>query len=695
MNNEQNLHMLQFLHPQVLWALLALLLPIIIHLFNFKRYQKIYFSNLKFLKNLNLENKRRSKVKKWLLLLLRLLALGCIIIAFSQPYISKENSNNTNLQQTECFTIYIDNSFSMNAETESGNALEVAKNKAVELINSYPNYSKIRIYSNNFYSFSSNLNKQQAIARVMDINPSPIPVRLSEQIKKIQINNAGDNCRLYVFSDFQKTQSDIENIKIDSANSVTFLPLSVQRSNNLFIDSCWFEKPYHQLNQSQELFVRVVNTSNRNDQKNSIKLSINDSTKSVSSFDIDKNSEKIVSLKYLNHKSGIYQGMVEINDFPITYDNKLFFSYPINSQLQILSVNQDKPNKYLDKLFSGTEIFAFRNSNKSVVFNENLENYQLIILNEIQEMESGFTQSIKNYLSNGGHILFIPSDKNDTTVNLFLEEILAPQLTQIDSSKQKLSKIELNSELYQNVFEEIKNDARLPDIYKHYRLGRSKNNLSENIWKTQAGDDLLTKLKFGNGQFFLLTIQLNPNWTNLITHPLFVPTFINLTRNSNNAQSLYYTLGNQEPVRTTAFNQSSSGEQFHIINKNNQTDIIPDQENNIDKGILLYPRGQINQAGNYLITKNDSTVYSCSFNYSRIESNPEYFTFDELKTQIETKKLPISLNSPEKMKLSVLYNEQSNGKQYWKLFVILCVIFFVSETLLLHINTTKHHNNHN
>lgn len=679
--------MLHFLHPQILWALLALLLPIIIHLFNFKRYKKIYFSNLKFLKNLNIENKRRSKVKKWLLLLLRLLALACIIIAFSQPYIPNKNGINKNSQQSECFSIYIDNSFSMNAETENGNALELAKNKAIELINSYPNYSKIRIYSNNFYSFSSNLNRQQAIARVMDINPSPIPVRLSEQINKIEINNAGDNCRLYVFSDFQKAQSDIENIKIDSANSVTFLPLSVQQSNNLFIDSCWFEKPYHQLNQSQELFVKVINTSSQNYQKNSIKLSINDSTKSVSNFDIDKNSEKIVSLKYRNHKSGIYQGRVEISDFPITYDNNLYFSYHINTQIQILSVNQDKPNKYLNKLFSGTKAFAISNTNKSGIFNENLENYQLIILHEIQEIESGFNQTIKNYLSNGGHVLFIPSDNNDTSINQFLDEISAPQFTQIDSNKQKLANIELNSELYQNVFEEIKNDARLPDIYKHYKTGRSTNNLSENIWKTQAGDDLLTKVKFGNGQFFLLSMQLNSDWTNLITHPIFVPTFINLTRNSNNAQNLYYTLGNQKPVRTTFFRHNSSNEPFHIINEKNQTDIIPDQDNNLDKGILLYPRGQIYQDGNYLLTKNDSIVYSCSFNYSRMESDPEYFTQSELNELIKTKKLPISLNSPIKMKLSELYNEQSNGKQYWKWFVILCAIFLISESLLHRIKT--------
>ena len=681
--------MFHFLHPEVLWALLALLLPIIIHLFNFKRFKKIYFSNLKFLKNLNIENKRRSKVKKWLLLLLRLLALACIIIAFSQPYIPNENNQNKGLQQNEYFTIYIDNSFSMNAETESGNALETAKNKAIELINSYPNYSKIRIYNNNFFPFTSNLNKQQAIARVMDINPSPIPVLLSEQIKKIQINNAGNNSHLYVFSDFQKVQSDIENIKTDSTNSITFLPLSVQRSNNLLIDSCWFDKPYHQIKQSQELFIRVVNTSNQNYQKIPVKLSINDSTKSVSSFDIDRNSKKIISLKYVNHKSGIYQGMVEINDFPITYDNKFYFSYSINDKIQIVSINQNGPNKYLNKLFSGAETFEFKNHDKSSIFNENLDNYQLLILNEIQEMESGFSQTIKNYLSNGGHVLFIPSSEPDQSVNALLDEISAPQLIEIDSNKQKLSIIELNSELYQNVFKEIKTDARLPDIYKHYKLGQSKNNLAENIWRTQAGDNLLLKIKYGNGYFYQLTMQLNPEWTNLITHPIFVPTVINLTRYSSNNHSLYYTLGNKTPIRINSFEHNLSNESFHIINKKNQTDIIPDQENNFDKGTLLYTREQITKAENYLISRNDSIIYSCSFNYSRTESDPEYFTPDELKSQIKSQLLPISLNSPEKMKLSDIYNEQSNGKQYWKHFVLLCILLIVSESLLHRINLSQ------
>jgi hypothetical protein len=76
-----------FLYPSVLFFLLALAIPIIIHLFNFRRYKKIYFSNVAFLKNIQTESEKKSKLKHLLVLLSRLLAFAALIVAFSQPYI--------------------------------------------------------------------------------------------------------------------------------------------------------------------------------------------------------------------------------------------------------------------------------------------------------------------------------------------------------------------------------------------------------------------------------------------------------------------------------------------------------------------------------------------------------------------------------------------------------------------------------
>ena len=671
--------MFQFLHPEVLWALTALLLPIIIHLFNFKRYKKIFFSNLKFLSNLSTENKKRSNLKKWIILLLRLLALACIIIAFAQPYISTEI--NKKLSQSESFSIYIDNSFSMNAETEQGIALDVAKNKAFQLINSFPKHSKIRIYSNQLSISSPSLNKEQAITKTQEISPSPVIAKLSDKLRTINIDKKEENVRVYIFSDFQKNQSDFKNIKIDSSARITLLPLSIQRTSNLVVDSCWFEKPFHQLNQAEELFVSIKNVSNTDFAKIPIKLSINKATKSEISFDIKKNSSKILKLKYYNREAGIHNGKIELDDYPISYDNSLFFSYYINKENNILSINQDGPNKYLNKLFTGSETFKLTNKSKAYLFNENTDAYQLIILNEIDKMESGFRHVLTKYIENGGRILLIPNEKIDESVNLFLKDIEAPILKETDTSAQKLAKIELNSEIYKNVFEKLKNNARLPDIFKHYKLESSKNQFGEKLLQTKGNAPILTKIPYGNGQLYLFTTQLNPKWTNLITHPIIIPTLINLTRNSGKSASLYHQIGYPKAIKIKP-NQKNK-DQLHIVNNDLKIDFIPEQANHFEKGIVLFPKEQITIAENYLISLNDSILNSCSYNYSRLESVPEYYSENEINDLIEDHLNKISISFPNKMKLSELYNEQSNGEQYWKLFVILCIFFIISETIIV------------
>ena len=64
-----------FSHPAMLWGLLAVLIPIAIHLFNLRRYRKVYFSNVDRLVGLQTENRRRSELRRWLVLVARVLAL--------------------------------------------------------------------------------------------------------------------------------------------------------------------------------------------------------------------------------------------------------------------------------------------------------------------------------------------------------------------------------------------------------------------------------------------------------------------------------------------------------------------------------------------------------------------------------------------------------------------------------------------
>ena len=153
-------------NPQILYALLALAIPIIIHLFNFRKHEKVYFSSIRFLDEIKTQNKKKRNIKNLLILLSRIFALLFLILAFAKPYIPNENNSD---EKNNIF-IYIDNSFSMNAISEKGRLLDIAKNTANSIISSYPNTSNFHLLTNNFSSLNSRLlNKEKILEEISKV----------------------------------------------------------------------------------------------------------------------------------------------------------------------------------------------------------------------------------------------------------------------------------------------------------------------------------------------------------------------------------------------------------------------------------------------------------------------------------------------------------------------------------------------
>src|SRR5690606_2058922 len=125
---------MKFVHPEILWALSALSIPIIVHLFNFRKFKKVFFSNVSFLREIQVETQSRSKLKHLLILFSRMLAIACIVLAFAQPFIPVTDAQVKAGQRA--VSLYIDNSFSTEGESSGAPILEVAKNKAIEMVNS-------------------------------------------------------------------------------------------------------------------------------------------------------------------------------------------------------------------------------------------------------------------------------------------------------------------------------------------------------------------------------------------------------------------------------------------------------------------------------------------------------------------------------------------------------------------------------
>ena len=127
---------MQFKHPEILYFLGFIILPILVHLFQLQKFKKTPFTNVSFLQKIVLQTRKSSRLKKWLILATRILLFSAIIIAFSQPYFS--NKKATEKQHT---FIYLDNSLSINSKGKKGNLFQSSIKEIIE------NSSEKELYS--------------------------------------------------------------------------------------------------------------------------------------------------------------------------------------------------------------------------------------------------------------------------------------------------------------------------------------------------------------------------------------------------------------------------------------------------------------------------------------------------------------------------------------------------------------------
>ncbi len=252
---------MHFLHPTFLWALASLVIPIIIHLFYFRRFKKVYFSNVRQLEEIKEETSSRNKIKNLLILLSRLLAIAALVFAFAQPYIPTGDDIK---KGNNAVSVFVDNSYSMNALNDEIPLIDIAKEKARQIIGAYSEEDRFQILTHDFEGHHQRLvSKEDALLLIDEIHPTPSVKMVSKIInrQKQAIDAKEENEILYLISDFQAAISDFDSFKSDTTSELNLLPLQAVQEKNVSIDSAWLESPVPMLNQNNKLLVKITNHS--------------------------------------------------------------------------------------------------------------------------------------------------------------------------------------------------------------------------------------------------------------------------------------------------------------------------------------------------------------------------------------------------------------------------------------------------
>src|SRR5688572_29576926 len=323
---------MSFLFPTFLFALFAISVPIIIHLFNFRRYKKVHFSNVSFLQALQLETRKRSRIRQWLILACRILTIACLAIAFAQPFIPGKNDA-SQIKGDKAISIFIDNSFSMQAQGTDGQLQQMAIDMAKEIINTASGTDKIQLLSQDFEGRHQLFyTKEEAIQLLNEIKPSSSTHPVSEiiQRQKDLLSKADAPVkRGYIISDFQQCTIDLQQVKDDSSIYFQLIPLIPNSTANLYIDSCWLLSPELALNAPINLTVRIVNRSTIELKDQVLNFELNGEDKLPVAYSVGAQSSVDVPINFVLRKPGYQWGRIFIDDAEVKFDDDFYFSLSI------------------------------------------------------------------------------------------------------------------------------------------------------------------------------------------------------------------------------------------------------------------------------------------------------------------------------------------------------------------------------
>jgi hypothetical protein len=678
---------MSFLFPLFLLALLAIAIPIIIHLFNFKRYKTLYFSNVQLLKRIKQESKKKSQLKQLLILLSRILAIACLVLAFSRPYLP--SGNRTARLARQIVEIYIDNSFSMKAVGEKGPLLEQAKQKAIEIANSYPVGTQFLIKTNDFIPGSQYpMNKEQFIRQVSEIDDSPLSPMLADiytqSVNAIESSAAKAEKTLFILSDFQKGNANLEAIKPDSSVWTYLIPFKAEKINNLLIDSCWFEVPGRKIGQAEKLYVRIKNLSAQAYQNVPVRLTVNDSLKAVSNINIEAGQQLIQELNYTNNSQGIQLCKVDLDDYPIIFDNSYFLSYQVRGKLRALGIGnvQEGRSDYLKALFSDDDLIGYDEVAENNVQVSQLKNYQCIFLINNQTISSGLKSELSSYADDGGTLVIFPTKtSNYTDYNALLSALGGNLIAGFDTASVNISEINYNHELYHDVFKKQESEADLPKIKGYVSFSSQMLNTETSILKFRNGKNALSSHSTGKGTVYTFAFPLNQDNFNFVRHMIFVPTLYNMVLYSGEPQKYAYSTESEEPVVLNSNRNSGEITLVNLItNEKYKTSV---RNFGTDKKQLVLddlPK----DAGHYLVKDGNETIQSISYNYPRKESVPEFLNEKDLHKMLQSKAFKqFQLIENPSEKLSEAVQDLSTGRQLWKYFIALALFFVLCEMAII------------
>lgn len=661
-----------FSSPLILWGFLLLSVPVIIHLFQFKRYKKLLFPDVSLLKELQSKSSTRNQLRHLLVLLSRLLFLAFLVLAFAEPMIPPSKSAAES--DPALISIYMDNSFSMDAKSEKGRLFDQARSLAYEVAATYPTSTRFQLLTNELSAKQRKALDFNSLLDLMDEIEVSAYARSLSRIQEFHQQSKADlevkSSVLYLLSDFDGNIGD-SLVLGDSATEVRILPLRREPTGNVSIDSIQIASPSIQAGMDVQLSLTVTNHGTTAIENVPLEVRIGNEQTCRMLLNIDASSSIDTTCIVQAKASGYYEGTASVEDYPVVYDNDYFFSLLVNEKIEVVEIGDEEGRSPFVKLLD-QETFSYSFQPAGQINLGNLENAQFLIFNGLSNWTSGLLSIANEAAEQGKTILIIPPAVASGVSLSILSEGIGLNFNRIDTQRMEANRVNTNHPLFKGVFERIPKNLNYPTALKHWNL-KTDQSSDESILELINGTPLLGGFQWKAGKVYYTSVPLTDSYTNFQRHALFVPAFYNMAIQSGLLQPLAYRVGATKIDLALPFSENTE-----VRKRNDSLRFRPAIGIN---ELRLYD--QIKSSGFYEVNEGDSNLALIAFNYARTESNAQPVPA-KLLEKLQAQPF-VSAIDADSDKISQSITQADVGTKLWPLFVLLALVMAVTEILLLKI----------
>ncbi len=708
---------LTFLNPAILWGLLAVSIPIIIHIFNLKRTKKIEFSTLMFLKEIQQSKYKKIKLKQLLILLCRIAMIILLVLAFARPF--EKGYLGADGKARSSVLLILDNSFSMQSRESQGSEFEIAKNKLLETVNLLDENDEIFFTTTadidkpgavNIFKNTNGLNDTVSNAKISDVTRYLNEVLFYS--KRIIPNSSNPYKEIFLFTDGQKNfiegfSSIPVKLDLDELTKVNIILTGERRGNNISLDTINTITKIFEQNRNVKLKCTVNNRNNFNVSNKSILLNFaGNKYRDEKVIDIPANSSVEVEFNFTPQVAGFAGGYIEIiqseiADDEIVNDNKRYFNFYVPVKVKLLLASSSATDfEYIrlalsssedmmrDSLNNRIDYFEITESGPGRIANENLSLYDCIVFSGYPSFTTAEADKIYDYVQSGGGVEIYPgSNINiENYNNVLLKRFELPPISNSYGSAGGeesfvFEQIDFEHPIFEGIFKEPNpKQKHFTKESPHIKFGLNllSGNNTQTLIKLNNGKSFLNEYSSGKGK--ILFYSVTPDMTNSdfpasnLFSPLTVRSILYL---ANSSQPKEAATGRDYFIELIKLLPAET-DTLTISNLQNQIGSINIRNNNSLTNVKPY----LNYTSNYTISQSSRSILEFPCNFDKNECSTEKEDSENIKKYTKTTFTSEFNVIPATNSVNTVIFKLRTGKEIWQYLVILVLIFLILELLI-------------